>query len=297
MTASASSVGFHIGVHKTATSHLQRSLRQATDALAEHGVRYFGPENFRSPGQNIPALFGMNGGDSADRLRTAQHQLAKLQADGHRLLLSEENYIGALNPSHGYAKKMRYGGAGEKISAFASAIAQDVDVYMAVRRPTALINSAYCQLLLGGQIKTIAKYQKRNPISSVNWLDLVSLIRAAKGVGRLIIWKYEDYGQLFPQIVAEMVGEAAAPHVTPLARPIHMGLSAAAVAEVLHRTEFGPIERVGFAARNLLPVEQGYPPFDGFSADEHALGDAAYAAQLKGISALEGVTLLQPQRV
>jgi hypothetical protein len=43
-----------------------------------------------------------------------------------------------------------------------------------------------------------------------------------------------------------------------------------------------------------LPVEDGFPPFDGFTAAEHAAADAAYVAQVTAIGAIRGVTLLDP---
>ena len=296
MTAEPLTVAFHIGVHKTATSHLQQSLNKATDALAAQGVRYYGPEYLRLPGRTLPALFGFRKGkDAGDAKRAPAEQLALLRKDGHRLLLSEENFIGWLNSPKGSTVKSRYINAGDKITELAAAIGQDIDVFMAVRRPSAFINSAYCQMLMGGRVMPVAVYQRRNPLSSVNWLDLVSRVRAAKGVGQLTVWKYEDYNAIFGQIVEGLAGTGLGQHVDPVSRAIHMGLSSAAVAEVLHRTEQGPIDKIGLMARKLLPIEEGYPRFDGFGPDEHAMGDAAYAAQLKGISALEGVTVLLPE--
>jgi hypothetical protein len=258
--------------------------------LVADGVRYYGPENFRLPGRTIPARFGLR---PQKTTRSPAEQLALLRKDGHRVLLSEENYIGSLNPQQGYAKSVRYGDASAKISALAAAIGQDIDVFMSVRRPTAFINSAYCQLLMGGQVMPMAKYQKRHPLSSVNWLDLVRRVRTAPGVGRVVVWRYEDYAPLFEQIAAELVGAGPAHHVKPVTRHIHRGLSAAAVAEVLSRDETETNDQIGMTARKKMPISEDYPAFDGFDPDAHVMGDAAYSAQLKGIAALDGVTLLQ----
>ena len=38
------SVGLHLGVHNTASTHLQHTLRNISEALIEKGVRYYGPE-------------------------------------------------------------------------------------------------------------------------------------------------------------------------------------------------------------------------------------------------------------
>lgn len=295
MPAEPSLVAFHIGAHKTATSHLQRSLRKAAEVLAEQGVHYYGPDHFRLPGRTIPAMFGFPRAKSTPEVtRTPAEQMARLRKDGHRIVLSEENFIGVLNNPKGRAIGKRYGQAAERITELADAIGHDIDVFLGIRRPTGFINSAYCQMLMGGQVMPAAVFQKRNPVSGVDWLDLVTRLRAAKGVGRLTVWRHEDYARVFPQITAGLVGAEFAHHVVPINRRVNAGLSSAAVAEVLHRTAEGPVEKIGFTARKLLPVSEGYLPFDGFLPQEHATGDAAYAAQIAGIAALEGVTLLQP---
>ncbi|MEL6685770.1 MAG: hypothetical protein AAFQ00_10775, partial [Pseudomonadota bacterium] len=109
MTDHPLSIAFHIGAHKTATSHLQRSLLRAGDALAAAGVRYYGPDYFRLPGHSIQALFGFRPGTKGGgAMRPAAEQLALLQQDGHRIVLSEENFIGPLNQPHGRGMRHRY---------------------------------------------------------------------------------------------------------------------------------------------------------------------------------------------
>ncbi len=294
MTSQPLSIAFHIGAHKTATSHLQRSLLRARDILAVKGVRYYGPDYFRLPGHTIQALFGFRAGvANGGALRPASDQLALLRKDGHRLVFSEENFIGPLNQPYGRTMKRRYKAADARLHALARAIGQDVDVFLAVRRPTAFINSAYCQMLLGGRVQPIAVYQRRNPLSTVDWVDLVSRVRATPGVGGVTVWQYEDYGALFPQIIAGLVGPEAASVVPPRPRYINRGLSEAAVTAVLDQAEGEIAEKLAQAARQQFPVEDGHTPFDGFAAEEHAIGDAAYARQLKTIAGLDGVRLLQ----
>lgn len=288
------SVAFHIGVHKTATTHLQRSLRRASSELAAHGVRYYGPDKLRLPGRSLQALFGLEHEKGEPvQPRPADEQLALLRKNGHRLVFSEENFIGPLNQPHGRTMKHRYKAAGTRLSGLAQVIGQPIDVHLAVRRPTGFINSAYCQMLLGGRVQSIEKFQRRNGLGSVDWVDLVSRLRAASGVGRLTVWQYEDYGAVFPQIIAGLVGDDAASLVAPRPRHINRGLSAAAVARVLEQDDAAADEDCARAAREVLAVEDGHPPFDGFAPEEHAIGDAAYARQIAEIAQMDGVTLLR----
>lgn len=295
MTDRSLCIAFHIGAHKTATSHLQRSLKRASAELSASGVMYYGPDCFRLPGNSLQALFGIRGGSAADEteLRVAD-QLDLLRKDGHRLVFSEENFIGPLNQPHGRSMKHRYKSAGDRLTQLAAAMDQKIDVFLAVRRPTAFINSAYCQMLLGGRIQPVAVFQRRNPLSSVDWAHLVARLRAAPGVGALTVWQYEDYGALFAKIMAGLVGEDAARSVIPRPRHINRGLSAAAVQHVLAQAEPAPDEKLARTARQMMPVEDGHAPFDGSAAEEHAIGDAVYARQLTAIAKMEGVSLLRP---
>ena len=288
------SIAFHVGAHKTATSHLQRCLNKASEDLAAQGVRFYGPKYLRLSGQGLPALFGLQDMSPPTGLRTPQEQLAHLSQGGHRLIFSEENYIGALNSVHARGLRVRYKSATHRLADFAAAVGQDSDIFVAVRRPTDFSNSAYCQMLLGGQALQVGTFMRPNPLSGVDWLGLVTRNRAAKGVGRVFVWRYEDYVPLFPKIMAELVGQDHAHLVPMIPRKVNVGLSAAAVAEVLHRTAHDPVERIGMRARNMLPVGAGYPAFDAFSAQEHAASDAVYSGQLAQIGAMEGVTLWRP---
>ncbi len=295
MTVPDFSVAFHIGAHKTATSHLQRSLRDATDPLADAGVRYYGPADLRLPGRSIRRLFSLHDQPARAPRRTPQDQLALMRKGGHRLLLSEENYIGVLNSPRRREIRMRYPYAARRITALANVLdAGGLDVFLSIRNPATFLTSAYCQQLLGGRIMTIDRYLRINPLESVNWFSLVKRLRRAKGVNRLTIWRYEDYQALFPQICAAMVGETASGLVQPLPRRIHVGLSAKAVAAVHRQTGDVPPDKRGNVARNLFPVGPDAPAFDGFDKDQHAIAEQAYQAQISAIAGLDGVTFLRP---
>ncbi len=297
MTSQPLSIAFHVGAHKTATTHLQKTIRRVLDPLAEEGVRFYGPENFRMPGRTIPALFGFQAGkDKPLPKRLPNEQLALMAKDAQRIVFSEENFIGPLNSPNGLGLKRRYKPAGERLGAFAAAIGQEIDVFLAIRRPTGFMNSAYCQMLLGGQVRPLGEYLRRNPLSGVDWVDLVARIRATPGVGQCIVWRYEDYRPLFEQITALMLGEAAAKLVPTVDRPINAGLSAAAVAEILHREGTGDMRDIAKETRVLLPVADGYPPFDAFSAEDHAISDQRYMDQVRTIAQMPGVTLLRPSQ-
>lgn len=296
MSATPLSVAFHIGAHKTATTHLQRALRSAADQLAGHGVQYYGPDTLRLPGRSLQSLFGLKH-QAPDGMvkRPAAEQLARLRKDGHRLVFSEENFIGALNTPNGGRMKRRYKVADTRLTGLSAAIGQNIDVHLALRRPTAFLNSAYCQLLLGGRVQPFKSYVKTHGMKTVDWVELVRRLRTSHGVGSVTVWRYEDYGALFPHIIAGLVGQDAAASVRPPRRRVNRGLSAAAVAQVLEQAGDLTGQNSARAARKALAVEDGHAPFDGFSEKDHAMGDAAYARQIAEIAQIDGVTLLRPE--
>ncbi|MBQ2261761.1 MAG: hypothetical protein II336_10360 [Loktanella sp.] len=289
MTQRDFSVAFHIGAHKTATSHLQRSFQAHAAALDALGICYLGPDHLRQPGRSVAALFGLKPGSAG-----LSGEVAALRQTRQRLILSEENYIGALIGPRGKPMIQRYPDAGPRVHAVAQALGQKIDVFLTIRRPTAFLNSAYCQQLMGGRVVRMAKFRQDNPTGAVDWGDLVARLRAMPGIGELVVWCYEDYAAHFAKICARLLGPEAAALVAPLDERIHSSLSAAAVAEVLHRHALREIGDLGLAARRLLPVEAGFPPFDGFRPAEHAASDAVYLDQIAAIAAMPGVTLLQP---
>lgn len=294
MSADHCTIAFHIGAHKTATTHLQRSMAKATDALAAGGVRYYGPPDFRLPGRSISALFGLKENQQDDTRRSPLAQLAVMRKDAHRVVFSEENFIGVLNSPRRFPVKERYPHAALRINQLAAALERPIDVALSIRHPTRFLNSAYCQQLMGGRVVPFHRYAHINPVESVDWLNMVRQLRGAEGVRRLTIWCYEDYGALFDQICAACVGTDAAPMVRPLRRRIHEGLSADAVAETLQRDAQEKTEKLGFAMRKTMPVGPEHPAFDGFDPDAHRAADTAYTRQIAEIAAMEGVTFLRP---
>jgi len=292
MTTSPGSIAFHVGAHKTATSHLQRCLMKGADRLAAQGVRYYGPDYFRQRGHAIRWLFGfrddqpIKSGQPSGAAKIAQ------MADGaKRLLLSEENYLGPMNDPDAGFMAQRYPEAGKRVGMFAQAVGQDVDVLIGLRQPSTYLNGAYGQMLLSGQRCDFDTYCRNNPLEGIDWAQVIAQLRAAKGVGQVIVWRYEDYAQVFDQVVGHMVGLENVALVPRIKRRINPGLSTQAVAAVRAGSED---LRQRYGLRDQFCVTGGHTPFDGFTPEDHAASAAAYDAQITAIANMDGVTFLRP---
>lgn len=279
-------IALHIGAHKTATTHLQRSLSEQSDALARVGARFYGPPYFRN-GPEIAERFGLTGAVSADAAQDAFKQMA---GDAKRVILSEENFIGTMHNRFARMAFPLYPKAQDRISALAKMIAPDgFDVFLGLRNPATYITSCYCQALLGGRKVVLDEVKAHNRIDAIDWADLVARIKNTPGVRSLTVWRYEDYTALFPRITQDMTGAKIAPRK----ERVHPGLSQDAVARILMRYADGKGRNAAIRARDMFPAGPDHRAFDAFDAEEHDAAATQYAAQINQIAAMGDVTLLK----
>ena len=302
MTDTRPAIVLHVGAHKTATTHLQHSIIGSTRVVEQAGIRFFGPPHLRKPGTRIEARFNLpfNPRKTVADLRPAPVVLAEMLAGGRRLVLSEENFIGSLfdrrhpGPFHAIPAPL-YPEAAARVTALAEVAApgQGIDLCLAIRDPAGFLNSAYGLALQAGSSVPVLNFKRRNPMALVDWADLVARLRAARGVGRLTVWRFEDYAATFGAVTAALLGPDVPP-IKPVARRVNPGLSAAAVAFTLEHKRKGIDGPVLQLARDTYPVGPDHPSHDAYDAEERALSDEYYATQVARIAAMEGVTLIRP---
>lgn len=281
-------IALHLGAHKTATTHLQRSLSEQSDLLRCIGARFFGPPSFRK-GASIEARFGLSGDTTSDEARAAFAQMA---GDAKRIVISEENFIGTMHNRFAQMAFPLYPEAPERISALADRIAPDgLDLYLGLRNPADYISSCYCQALIGGHKVVLDEVKAHNKVSLIDWADLVTRIKSANGVRSITVWRYEDYRVLFDQIIDQLVGPESG--IKPLSERVHPGLSQEAVARILMRYADGKGRKAAVRARDKFPVGPDHPAFDAFDKWEHSAAQAQYDVQIAKIAAMDDVTLLK----
>lgn len=281
-------IALHIGAHKTATTHLQRSLSEQSDVLKGSGVRFFGPPFFRK-GASIAERFGLVGKVTEDQ---AQAAFARMSGDARRVIISEENFIGTMHDRNAQMAFPLYPKGPERISALAARIApHGLDVFLGLRNPADYICSCYCQALIVGRKVVLDEVKAHNKISAIDWADLVARIRASAGVRHLTVWQYEDYRSLWTQITHQLAGTDVS--IAPLTSRVHPGLSQDAVARILMRYADGKGQRAALRAREKFPVGPNHPRFDAFDSSEHRVAQVQYDAQIAKIASMDDVTLLK----
>lgn len=290
------SVALHIGAHKTATTHLQRSIVMQKEALIKAGLRFYGPESLRGPKKGLADIFGLETFKRPTHpTRSREEQREFMFKDGHRLILSDENFIGVLHNKRGNMLAPLYPMADERVQDLAEAIGVGpVDVMIGLRSPATFLTSAYGQLLMGGQLNSFDDYIAKNPLSQVYWPGLVARLRQCAGVGRIVVWQFEEYRWRFHKICAAMMGDHVDMRIKPFPDKVHLGLSAAAVEHIMAHLEGIEASRLVDQARTAYPVSELNPPFAPFDAAEIAAATVDYDQQIADIADIEGVTVLRP---
>jgi len=290
------SVSLHVGVHKTASTHLQKTLARNASLLRDNGVGFVGPESLRQPGQSLQALFGL--GDRADAPggHDAQAQLRRLAGDGAaRLVISEEN---ALGPMVGEgAPGPLYPNADLRIERLIRALAPSpVRLFVGLREPAGWLASVYRHKLFNGSYPTFDDFAGGVDPAALRWSNLIERLRRVGGVGRLYIWRQEDYPAVAGPVFRRMLGWKLGPQVARIEGRVNEGLSHKAVEQLLRWGESDDPRGAARKARALFPITTPESRFAPWPAAVLARSRAAYDADIARIADIAGADLLRPAR-
>lgn len=287
----------HLGAHKTASSHLQRSILEHREELIAADIRAYGPEYLRDRGRSIPALFGLSPwrGRSVPR-RAPLEQLAFLAKDGTRVLLTEENFLGALINRDGGLALPLYHDAAERVAALVEALpGVTIRLFMGIRAPDRFLESAYSQTLFAGQFQQPDAFAAAHPVQVVDWLGIFQRLSDIEGLAEITVWRHEDYHLLFSAIMRRMLRWSMGRQIRPIDETIHAGLSARALQEVIADAAEGKVGDLAVAARRRFPVGPEYPRFSLYSEKERQAAQDDYDRQVAAIRKLPKVTVLRPK--
>ncbi len=281
----------HLGPHKTATTHLQKGLQSASDRLLKHGVQFLGPQNLRRKGRTIVSLFGLDVPFGPDWTRPRHKQFHR---DAKRLILSDENFLGALHDGDGRVHMPIYDEAPARVAELVRRVGPNrVSVYLCVRHPAAFLTSAYSQMVGSGHQVTVDDFTDANPIGEIDWFPLIRGLSEIDGLSGVTLWRFEDYAALQSTIVSQMVG----PHADLVKLPkgaSNTGLSQRAIDVILQAPAGDDLKELAYWARRRFPSGTGFPKPELFTEAELALGQKNYTDQVARIADLPRVTLLRP---
>lgn len=255
-------IRFHIGAHKTATTHLQMTLARSRLAA---GTRY------------VPLV-------RLRRLLTSRVRKRRLIVPWHRWysgtwLFSDENILGTT------ADGLRmYPHAAAALKYFSDC---DLSVYLCVRGYDSFLPSAWGERLWHHEFQPFEPEIPRR-----RWTDLVADLQSALPQVPIHVWRYEDYTVHSRAIIRDYADGAIERFPPPLHSRPKSGFSTRAVAELEQYTGSKIGKRHLESVRERFPVSKAYPRFDPWSDEQKNRLSDMYAEDLAELQ--ERVDLWRP---
>ncbi len=267
----------HVGAHKTASTHLQTGLDDVRTELAKRGTAYFGPHHIRTEPTGLRGLL-----EGTLPSPIARRQLWRACGGAGRLIASEENVLGLMDDNFcpGSPPGGFYACAAARVARVLDALQpRQTTIFMGLRDPADYYAACYRFHIQTKDFLPWSVYSARLPLREVSWLGPVRALAALPQVASLILWRWEDYPAVAPQILAAMLEEDAAAVSLPPQR-INVGIDSD---EVRRRY------RCAGAAWDLGPG-----PFTPFGAAAQARSARRYRREVARLARLPKVVLLRP---
>lgn len=296
----------HTGAHKTATTHLQHVLSEASGRLIDTHLilpsknltgrlDYLFP---RSPFERIIPYWRLREATWTVPFARSRHLTDRLPlppSGARSVVLSEENLLGPL----WQVIRGEYYPLSRFNLAVIDRLARQVPVtlFLSLRAPDTFFPSAYAEQLHhgpapdGGFRDLGARLLARPP----SWAQLVARIRKDAPAADLRIWRYEDYRMLSARIFKLLTGQDSGPLDDLAALAIRKGGSAVAVAEAeqLDPSLSRP-ERLQRVSEIYADPALGGPAFRPFTPEQSAILQDRYARDLQLIEKMVPGALLLP---
>jgi hypothetical protein len=259
-----STMRIHCGAHKTATSYLQKRLRENAELLAERGYRYLNHHDVRPRVKRLVAGRTHDDTDIAEFFAPGK---------GHAVDVFSEEYIvgrcheivktGLLLPLAPDQLRLFSGWFGDRVT----------DVFFAVRSYDGFLAAAYAEARRGGTYRAFAEFRDSLDLDARGWPDVLRDIASTFPKARLHVWRFEDFREVEPQVLARMFDLDTAGQLRPLQGRVRESPSAEAMRAVdVLAEEFGGKRAVKFMkpAEKVFPKRTGtrYWPWSSDESDE-----------------------------
>ena len=187
-------IHLHLGVHKTATTHLQEMLKVNCDRLKEQGVFYFTLDEFRRKIEEIRD-------NKVDNQAHLLKQYIEKEANGFdKVILSEENLIGLTY--HIFKQKGLYKRLKMNLSILQYIMMDhECEFFMSIRNMKTFLPSIYSEALHIDEYQPFSMVYQ-GEIYNVFWFNLIDDLLNFRI--KTNIWCYEDYAEKRKEILSEL---------------------------------------------------------------------------------------------
>lgn len=291
------SLTIHVGAHKTASTHLQQTLRGLIPRMLAAGIHYSDVHHWRGGVTRLAVALGEGPGPARLRGRL-RRRLDVTAATWPEMMISEENILGSLRRGGLMGKgSIIYPEATRRMTRLCGMLRhRPATICLAVREPCGFLTSAFSMQVMGGHELRLADYLDGFDPARLSWSDLARRLLGLRGVARLVAWRYEDYPAVRPQILSAMLPQALADQAGNPPAAI-VGLSQQAYDEVLQRALDCPqadVAQLAREAKSRFPREGGAAPLNLMDEAAALRCRAAYDADLAELANLPRTTLLLP---
>jgi hypothetical protein len=285
-------IELHLGIHKTATTHLQRYWMNGSRLAAARAVC---PPLADVRARITPVCNPPSREPDEDEARRASAVVWLLQwhGKGRSVILSDENVVGSCERV--FAQRMLYAEASQRLERLASLLrGHDVRVWLSVRDYGAFLSSAYCETLRHGPYRPFRQAYSGLELPLRGWEHLAQDIRQAFPRAELRCWRYESLPLLLTSLSSEVLGLPIDGLPKPDEQRDRRSLSRMAIRlldDIHERVGVEEATRVRPSVERVV-VGSAMPPFDPWDDAERAQLVAAYAQSLAALRAMPGVTWL-----
>ena len=222
---------FHLGAHKTASTHFERETRFQIKKLKNENVRHLNKQLFRTTYRKYKKFWNYN---THQEIRTELCLHKYSDTNFRKLLIFDENILGG--PRKAFKKGIMYPIAIKQVSHLMKMVGSHKTTFsIAIRNPAFHIPSIYCESIRSSGIYTpFKKYIGKTDITSFSWSALIRQIKNTIGDATLIVWTYEKYNDLLPDLInLYLDNEIDKNSFNPIHKsPIRVGLSEMALNEI-----------------------------------------------------------------
>ncbi|MEK8033161.1 hypothetical protein AACH06_20270 [Ideonella sp. DXS29W] len=288
-------IDLHLGVHKTATTHLQRYWLTCGQVAGATAVAPSLTEvrMHLTPVCNPPSVKSAGGDEAERRRQAATHWLQDWCSRAPALVLSDENIIGS--SARLFAQRALYANVSGRLQRLAEMLdGHEVRIWIAVREYGAFLRSAYCEMLRHGPYRPFRQVYGPMDLERRGWEHVVQEIQQVFPAARLVCWRYESLNDLRPSITAALFGlkRAAMPPLDDRRDRQSLSQLAVELLDDIHR-------RVGAeeATRVHASVERvvsghGLAHFDPWTDAERSEFKERYERSLSALQGLPGLSWL-----
>ena len=292
-------IHLHLGAHKTATTHIQSILRANRERLLSSSIKLSLPWDVRK--EWLPLFCRYCNRHRQWNSTRLINQLVDIAPTRGLWVLSDENIIGV---SKDFIKKPGiYSMAQDRTACLKSLFpSARIKLFFSIRSYDSFYRSAYCEVARQNGFFPFEDFFNPKRFANNSWLELVGRFQDVLPPEDIILWRFEDFQQLLPQVLQLLTGiddvgnliRNYKPKVTQSSFSAKTMERMGALQPMAEREES---KKILESLNRAFPLSEKFPPYRPFSVQQEAEFQDQYAEDVRKIrSNYPQIHFLSPQR-